>query len=262
MMADVNLQGLRVPKASDVLADRLRDQILEGELPTGELLPPERMLAERSGMSRTVVREALRILEIEGLIEIRPGRTGGSLVRVPDVDSFARSLDIFVRGSRVRFNDVLEARDQLEPLCAQLAAERRTDADLERLREATVAVEEAIYDVPAFLSANMKWHVLVAELSHNQILAAFMQAMATAVRAATDVDDFNSPSTMQVTIRAHRRIANAIRKGDRDAARAAMERHVCAYHEMVTKVSVPVELELDPVGRDPSRVNVRRARAS
>ena len=186
-MAELDLRGLRVPKASDVLADRLRHQILEGELPAGEVLPPERMLAEQSGMSRTVVREALRILEIEGLIEIRPGRNGGSFVRVPDVGSIAHSLEIFVRGSRVRFNDVLEARDQLEPICAQLAAERRTKADLELLMEATMAVEEELKDVPGFLSANMTWHVVVAQISHNALLAAFMQAMSSAIRAATDV---------------------------------------------------------------------------
>lgn len=208
-------------------------------------------------MSRTVVREALRILEIEGLIEIRPGRNGGSLVRVPDAGSFSRSLDIFVRGSRVRFNDVLEARVQLEPICAQFAAERRTDADLKLLKDATIAVEAEIDDIPAFLSANMTWHVVVAQISHNQILAAFMQAMATAVRASTDVADFNSPSTLQATVRAHQRVVSAITKGDGEAARKAMLRHVGGYQDMVVKVPVPVEVELDTR----SRANARRARA-
>jgi GntR family transcriptional regulator, transcriptional repressor for pyruvate dehydrogenase complex len=244
-MAGLDVQGLRVPKASDVLAERLRQQILDGDLTVGQLLPPERVLSERSGMSRTVVREALRILEIEGLLEIRPGRNGGSVVRVPDVGSFARSLEIFIRGRRVRFDDVLEARELVEPMSAQLAAARRTDADLELLEAATVAVEAAIEDVPTFLTANVNWHVTVAGLSHNELLAAFMQAMATAVRAATDVENFNSRATMEGALRAHRRIVSAIAKGDGERAHASMRRHVMAYESMVHTVPVPVELELD-----------------
>ena len=246
-MTDLDLGRLRVPKASDVLADRLRQQILDGELTAGDPLPPERVLSEHTRMSRTVVREALRILEIEGLIEIRPGRNGGSVVRAPDVNSFARSLDIFIRGRRVRFDDVLEARELLEPICARLAAERRNAEDLQKLQEHTSVVEAAIDDVPAFLTANVDWHVAVARISHNELLAAFMQAMATAVRAATDVENFNSPDTIAGAVRAHRRIASAITEGDPDAAFLAMRRHLIAYEGMVHKVSVPAELELRPV---------------
>lgn len=258
-MSDPDLRGLRVPKASDVLADRLRHQILDGDLATGDLLPPERTLSERSGMSRTVVREALRILEIEGLIEIRPGRNGGSLVRAPDVNSFARSLDIFIRGRRVRFGDVLEARELVEPICARLAAERRTSQDLEMLHEYTAAVEAALEDVPQFLTANVDWHVAVALISHNELLAAFMQAMATAVRAATDVEDFNSEVTMSAALRAHRKIVAAIANGDGAAAFQAMRRHVIAYEGMVREVPVPAELDLGHVATD-SPAAFRRGR--
>jgi DNA-binding transcriptional ArsR family regulator len=78
VMPEGRRRGLSVPKASDVLADSLRQRILSGELPTGSALPVERELAATTRLSRTAVREALRILEIEGLIEIRPGRSGGS----------------------------------------------------------------------------------------------------------------------------------------------------------------------------------------
>jgi GntR family transcriptional regulator, transcriptional repressor for pyruvate dehydrogenase complex len=259
-MAGLDVQGLRVPKASDVLADRLRQQILDGDLVVGQLLPPERILSERSGMSRTVVREALRILEIEGLVEIRPGRNGGSVVRIPDVGSFARSLDIFIRGRRVRFDDVLEARELFEPMAAKLAATRRTDADLEVLEAATAAVEAAIDDVPTFLTANVNWHVTVAGLSHNELLAAFMQAMATAVRAATDVENFNSRATMEHALHAHRRIVSAIAKGDGERAYASMRRHVVAYESLVHTVPVLVELELAGNSVPRSPINGRQAK--
>jgi GntR family transcriptional regulator, transcriptional repressor for pyruvate dehydrogenase complex len=242
-MTEVNLKGLRVPKASDVLANRLRHQILEGELKAGQLLPPERMLAEQSGMSRTVVREALRILEIEGLVDIRPGRNGGSLVRAPDVQSVARSLDIFVRGSDLRFRDVLEARVHLEPICALMAAERRTEEDLKLLDEATAAMEAEADNRPEFLSANTQWHVVVAQISHNDLLSAFMHAIGYAVRASTDIEGFSSPETVEATIRAHRRVVSAIKKGDGEAARKAMQRHLDTYYEMAAERAVPVAVE-------------------
>jgi GntR family transcriptional regulator, transcriptional repressor for pyruvate dehydrogenase complex len=236
---------LRVPKASDVLADHLRQRILDGELSPGEMLPAERLLAEQSRLSRTAVREALRILEIEGLVATKPGRNGGTVVRRPDGDAVARSLDVFIRGRRVRFQSVLEAREQIEPICAELAAGRRSAAELERLQRVTEQVEALREDVPAFLSANVEWHLEVARASGNELLAAFMLALAKAVRAATDIDDFNSEAVRDAALKAHRRVLEAISAQDEAAARRAMHRHVRAYREQVLEADVPEELELE-----------------
>ncbi len=236
---------LRVPKASDVLADHLRQRILDGELSPGEMLPAERLLAEQSRLSRTAVREALRILEIEGLVATRPGRNGGTVVRRPNGDAVARSLDVFIRGRRVRFQSVLEAREQIEPICAELAAARRSDEELERLERVTEQVEAVRDDVPAFLSANVEWHLQVARASGNELLAAFMLALAKAVRAATDIDDFNSEAVRDAALRAHRRVLEAIGAQDERGARRAMHRHVHAYREQVLEADVPEELELE-----------------
>lgn len=239
---------LRVPKASDVLADHLRQRILDGEMSPGEMLPAERLLAEQSRLSRTAVREALRILEIEGLVATRPGRNGGSVVRKPDEEAVARSLDVFIRGRRVRFQAVLEAREQIEPICAELAAGRRSEEELERLREVTLTTEQARDDVPAFLSANVEWHLEVARASGNELLSAFMLAISNAVRAATDIEDFNSDEVRDAAVKAHRRVLDAIDKQDTAAARRAMHRHVHAYREQVEEVGVPEELELEEEG--------------
>jgi GntR family transcriptional repressor for pyruvate dehydrogenase complex len=236
---------LRVPKASDVLADHLRQRILDGEMSPGEMLPAERLLAEQSRLSRTSVREALRILEIEGLVATKPGRNGGTVVRRPDADAVVRSLDVFIRGRRVRFRAVLEVREQIEPICAELAAGRRDDEALTRLEAATVAVEDARDRVPAFLSANVEWHLEIARASGNELLAAFMLAIGRAVRAATDIQDFNSEAVRDAALRAHRRVLKAIVAGDAPAAREAMHRHVHAYREQVIQAGVPEELELE-----------------
>jgi len=244
--AVARVERVRVPKASDLLAEQLRHKILEGELGPGEALPNERALAEESRLSRTAVREALRILEIDGLVSTRPGRNGGTFVRMPDADSVARSLDVFIRGRKVRFHDVLEVREEIEPICARLAAHHRTDADLEDLDVATEAVRDAFGDLPAFLTTNVQWHLTVARISHNELLAAFMLAISNAVRAATDIEDFNSDEVRRGAVKAHDRVAAAIRDGDSEAAMNSMRRHVHAYREQVTKAAPPEELVLDP----------------
>lgn len=240
----IELGGVRVPRASEVLADELRGRILDGAIGPGQMLPNERNLAEESGLSRTVVRESLRILEIEGLVETRPGRNGGTAVRRPDQRSFARSVDIFVRGRRLRFHELLEARELLEPACAQLAAEQRTDAGLAELVARTEAVRRAVEDVDAFLTENARWHVTVASLGRNELLSAFMLALGDAVRAATDIDEFNSADVRAAALAAHDRILDAIRAGDGAAARHAMERHVRAFREQVSGFAVPDELDV------------------
>jgi GntR family transcriptional regulator, transcriptional repressor for pyruvate dehydrogenase complex len=239
------MDRVRVPKASDVLADQLRRRILEGDLEPGAMLPNERALAEESRLSRTSVREALRILEIDGLVATRPGRNGGTVVRRPDADSVAHTLDVFIRGRRVRIHDVLEIREEIEPICAGLAAERRTDEDLAELDDLTRAVRDAFEDVPRFLTTNVAWHLAVARAGHNELLATFMLAISNAVRAATDIEDFNSDAVRAGALKAHDRVIAAIRTGDADAARESMRRHVHAYREQLASVPLPDELDLE-----------------
>lgn len=236
------IQRVPVPKASDLLADQLRSKILDGNLEPGAMLPNERALAEQSGLSRTVVREALRILEIEGLVTTRPGRNGGTFVRLPDAQMVARFLDMFIRGRRVRFEDILEVREHVEPICAQLAAVRRTEQDLENLSRITERCRDAVDDVSAFLRENVAWHLAVAEASHNELFAAFMIAISEAILAATDIEDFNSREVRGYALAAHDAVLDAIRRGDHERAERAMRRHVHAYREEATGAhdSVPL----------------------
>src|ERR1700759_1938019 len=98
----IQLSPMKVPKASDVLAHELRERILSGEFAEGTGLPPERDLVVQTRMSRTTVREALRILEVQGLIRIKAGRAGGAFVQHPGEDSVADSLELLIRGRQIR----------------------------------------------------------------------------------------------------------------------------------------------------------------
>ena len=239
----VRLTPMPVPKASEVLADDLRERILLGEFTEGTALPTERDLVAQTQMSRATVREALRILEVQGLIRIRTGRAGGAFVQRPDDESVAGSVALVIRGRRIRMAALLETREAIEPVCAQLAARYRTGADLERLEGANEAIS-ADGSLAEFLQANVNWHVAVAIASHNELLTGFMLALSRAIYSATDTKGFIDSDIRRTTIRAHLGITEAIRAQDPDAALRRMSKHVHAYAEAVQEVEERTAIEV------------------
>lgn len=237
--------GLSVPKASDILAEHLRNQILAGHFSPGTPLPVERELAASSRLSRTVVREALRILEIEGLIEIRPGRAGGSFVCRPGVRAMGRTVDAFVSSRGIPLRSLLQVREAIEPTGAELAALNRSDEDMDRLDLVSARLEAALDEPPKFLAANIEWHETVVRASGNELLFAFIRSMSHVLLRATDIAHFNSDDTRARTARAHRRIIDAIRDQDAASARFAMERHVLAYRLEAERIPNANHLLLD-----------------
>jgi DNA-binding FadR family transcriptional regulator len=241
----VQLSPMQVPKASDVLADDLRERILRGEFPEGTALPPERELVIQTRMSRTTVREALRILEVQELVHIKTGRSGGAFVQKPGEESVASSVNLLIRGRQIRMADLLETREAIEPSCAQLAAKYRTEEDLVRLEEANEAISIETGSLEDFLQANVDWHIAVAIASHNELLTGFMLALSRAIYASTDNKGFIDTEVRRTTVRAHRRITEAIRDKDPDAAVRRMNRHVHAYAEAVVEVEERTEIVVE-----------------
>jgi GntR family transcriptional regulator, transcriptional repressor for pyruvate dehydrogenase complex len=231
----VQLTPMRVPKASDVLADDLRERILRGDFAEGTALPPERELVTQTRMSRTTVREALRILEVQGFVQIKTGRSGGAYVQKPGQESVASSVNLLIRGRQIRIAALLETREGVEPVCAQLAAKYRTDDDLEALEAANDAISTE-GTLEEFLQANVDWHIAVAVASHNELLTGFMLALSRAIYDSTDTKGFIDVDVRQTTVKAHRAITKAIRDQDADAAGRRMSRHVHAYAEAVSEV--------------------------
>jgi DNA-binding FadR family transcriptional regulator len=225
----IGLTPLVVPKASEVLASDLRARILAGSLVDGTMLPPERELVEQTRLSRSTVRDALKILEIQGFVEIRPGRNGGAAVKRPTHVEVADTIGMFIQGRQLRLAALLEVRETIEPLCAALAAQRRSDEDLVSLDAWTSHMKAAGDDLPSYLNANLQWHLTVAEASHNELLAAFMHAISTPIYAGTNLPGFDTASVRTTAVRAHQRINEAIRVGDAATAERRMARHVSGF---------------------------------
>ena len=226
-----------VPKASAVLADRLRELILSKGAPEGTSLPTERELMVQSGLSRASVREALRVLETEGLILTKSGRNGGSMVRRPGHEGVSRSLDLFVRSHDVRFEAVLEVREAIEPAAARLAALHRTDADLDAIRAAQHRLEAAAENIAQFVRANLDWHLAVVTASQNELLVAFFTAMTQPIHAATEYSSLNTSEVRQKVVRVHEQVMEAIIARDADAAFRRMLRHVSAYAGLARRLA-------------------------
>lgn len=245
--SEIRLSPMEVPKASDVLANELRERILSGEFVEGTPLPPERELVVQTGMSRTTVREALRILEVQGLIRIKAGRAGGAFVRTPGEESVASSLELLIRGRQIRLASVHETREAIEPSCARLAAEHRTAEDLRRLEDANERIADS-GSLEDFLQANVDWHVGVATASHNEILTGVMIALSRAIYTTTNNEGFVDDEVRSITVRAHKSVTRAIRERDPDAAVRRMGRHVHAYAAAALEVESRTEIPVDGDG--------------
>jgi DNA-binding FadR family transcriptional regulator len=159
------------PPAYQLLADELRDDITSGRLRPGERLPPEPELCVRTGVSRSTVREALRLLSSQHLIVTTRGVTGGSFVAHPDAkqlsEALSTGLTLLTNSAGIGFADLLELRRALEIPAAALAASRRTEAHLAEIRAALFDPEIDDFDV--MLRAHADFHGAVAKATGNPL---------------------------------------------------------------------------------------------
>ncbi len=160
---------MRVPKVAELVADDLRRQIIRGQLPVGDTLPSEPALLELYSVSRPTLREALRILESEGLVSIKRGAHGGR-VHLPDVGVAARHVALQLQVRQTTMEDLFAARRALEPGAVRMLAEAASPEVVTALRE-QLATEALLLAQPdAFATAATRFHQLLIELTGNSTL--------------------------------------------------------------------------------------------
>jgi GntR family transcriptional regulator, transcriptional repressor for pyruvate dehydrogenase complex len=210
-----------------VLAEKLIECYLGGNLKPGERLPSERELAGQFNVSRTTIREALRTLELNGLIDIRQG--GGSYVKVFEVQSSKEEIITAVKAENPLVYEMLELRRALEVESAFLAAKRATPADLEKLRITLHNMTLSKQDPELGLKADLDFHIGIAESTHNSIFIELIHTLREHMEEtikATQNHRFKDPSRYGDTMEEHKKIYLAIASGNGDKAKELMESHI------------------------------------
>lgn len=223
----MSLTPLRVPKTAELVAAELRRRIVEGELEEGDALPPELELRESFGVSRPTLREAFRVLESEGLIEVHRGARGGARVRVPTEAAAARYAGLVLEHRGATLADVCAVRTIIEPACASLVAARRDPADVQRLRALTTkAASHGETRVRA--AAQNDFHTVLVELAGNRTLVLLHTIVQQIIDQALDRRITSTPSEDAVHQggQAHLRVIELIEAGESERAARAWRRHI------------------------------------
>lgn len=238
------LDRIKVAKSYDVLADYLRERILSGDVAAGTSLPSERDMVGQTGLSRGSIREAIRKLEVEGLVKTKPGRQGGSIATLPGPGAAEHFLGLFIRGRRVPLRALLETQLAIEPPLARLAAVNRTDEQMNEIEAIVRDAEAALDNGPRFLRENVRWHNALALAGGNDLLCAFALSISKAMHDATAVENFASAQVRQGSFVDHQKITRAIAARDGEAAFRRMERHIRAYIVQIAAAGGPPDIAL------------------
>jgi GntR family transcriptional regulator, transcriptional repressor for pyruvate dehydrogenase complex len=216
-------QVTRHPGLADKVAVLMLEKITSGPLRPGDSLPSERELGEQFGVSRTVIREAVRSLVAKGLIEVRSG--SGIRVAPMDGSTVRESLSHFLRRSDgLDYEKVHEIRSVLEVQMAASAAERANPADVRALSEACRTMADVRNDVDKATRADIMFHRALANATHNPLYVILLDAIGDAlieVRQQTLLH-----GSFSSALRSHQEILEAVKRADAAGAREAMSSHL------------------------------------
>jgi GntR family transcriptional regulator, transcriptional repressor for pyruvate dehydrogenase complex len=215
----------RQPKTSEVIARQIANHIVDSGMEPGTMLPTEKDMVGAFGVGRTTLREALRLLETRGVLTIKSGPSGGPVVRRPRPSDLGESLTLILQFAGSSLRDVLEARQALEPMMAQLAVQRITPDELDALQRTVDEILENPQDHEGFREANQRFHTLVAEAAGSVVLRVFAETLKTIADGAVTGVRYN-PHRRKAIAAAHQRVVDALRAGDGAAAADAMLMHL------------------------------------
>ena len=242
----------------EAISDALRERIMIGEFKDGDALPNQAELSAVFLASKPSVRDALRILEVEGLIRVRRGRFGGALVNAPRIDTAARTIERILRSRKVGLEDIANALVNLEPICAAMCA-GRSDRDTQVvpiLREALRQSELMIGDPIAFAKSARHFHELVVMCSGNETIAVLVGAV-EAIWSAYGSDQgvtmreapVRDTDVRRRSLDDHRHLVDLIESGEEEAASREARHHLNSLPRYATDLlattdeSRPIVLE-------------------
>jgi DNA-binding FadR family transcriptional regulator len=174
-------QTAKQTKVFQDVVEQIQEAIFDGRLKTGDMLPAERELKEMFSISRGTLREALRVLEQKGLIEIKLGVGGGSVVKTVDTEQISESLGLLIQSQKVSLNHLAEFREDVEGIVAAHAAERGTSLQIQELNrlldQARACVEQGSSQRSAFIEIDKRIHMALADITGNPIYISVLHSI-------------------------------------------------------------------------------------
>ena len=234
-------QPVRVARAYETLAEVLRQRILSGAMREGDRLPPETVLADQAGVSRSTVREALRTLQEAGLIERASPKI--MVVRRHTDDPAYRELAHALRRRKVTFHHLHEALLMLEPELTRLAAQRAEPGDVAELRAIVAAQERNIEHFKEWNRLDEEFHLTIAEMSKNPALIIARTPM-TQLLLPTLSHFIVSSTLTRHALRYHHRILHEVESREPELAAAVVRRHVDDFRTAWEKAGLDFNLEI------------------
>ncbi len=226
------IEPIRRSRLYQGIVEQIEGLLERGDIRPGDQLPPERQLADQFQVSRASVREALRTLELLGIVETRPG--GGTFVRRTTPDDLARPLtSLMARGHTVA--DVIELRGLIEPALAALAAERITAAQLAELEEIFAEQERKVVDAEPWAEEDTRFHEAIGHAARNELLTTMLGVVWDVLRESRE-QWLQTNQRAHASLDAHRRILAALSARDGDAARRAAADHIKAVGEGILRL--------------------------
>lgn len=229
--------AVRSPKTAELVAGTLRRMVVEGQLKDGDFLPNEAELMAHFGVSRPTLREAVRVLESERLVEVRRGSRTGARVRVPGPEIVARPAGLLLELSGATIADLLTAKSGIEPMAARLLAEAGSVEAFDELDQTLEALIEQGWQSGRLAETTGAFHLRVVQLSGNATLSivAGMLHEITVRHMAFVINERRpvSKADYDKLIRSYRKLMQFLRAGDAEGAESHWRRHLDTSRELL-----------------------------
>jgi DNA-binding FadR family transcriptional regulator len=240
---------VRLPKAGEIVARNLRNRIIRGELPEGTMLPSEQELVHQFGVSRPTLREAIRILESEQLLEITRGLRGGARVLKPNIEVAARYFGFLLQANAVTLTSVFRTRVMIEPAAVRCLAREKRPESVKRLKDCLEQADATTEVIENALAFSQFHHILVEE-TNNPTLIMLMGMLNTILDqylvsvGAVFGQYIEAKAEMAKARRSRWRLVELIEQGEEDKA-ANLWRHYLQEAEVKLGKWQPSELVVD-----------------
>lgn len=224
-------QPVRPRRAFEAVCDQIRRQVADGVLLPGHRLPGERELAEEFGISRSAVRQALRNLELAGIVQSRTGVNGGFFIKNGGSDGITQAVRDMVALKQVPVSDVTEARILLCGLAIKLACERGTEEDFAAIEADIDRFAELVRQGKPVRDSGLitEFYRLIGRATHNEVIVMLIDALSEILRGL--IAQLQTPHSNVVQVR--RKVLRLMRERDAEKASAALAKHLTALHTLL-----------------------------